>query len=127
MDKIYYLCDGKACEGCNNENCHHTSKIEHAKNFIKRTTYSDDVVYEEVNKKCNQYKDYFDIKISGQKELQLNIKLKKKYTKAMKKLAKQLKMIAKTMIKLGDFVPEINLKVKDKTAELEMNNESNSN
>lgn len=35
MKIIQYLCDGKACESCNNE-CKHTTDISHARNFIKR-------------------------------------------------------------------------------------------
>lgn len=30
---IIYLCDGKACEGCNYQDCIHTLDIRHAKNF----------------------------------------------------------------------------------------------
>lgn len=35
MSKIYYICDGKACEHCNNDDCHFTNQIEHAVNFRK--------------------------------------------------------------------------------------------
>lgn len=35
MNKIYYICDGKACEVCHPEDCNLTEKIEHAKNFRK--------------------------------------------------------------------------------------------
>lgn len=31
--KIFYLCDGLACDKCDNDLCHHTSDIRHAKNF----------------------------------------------------------------------------------------------
>lgn len=31
-DKVHYLCDEKSCSDCY-DNCKHTSKIEHAKNF----------------------------------------------------------------------------------------------
>ncbi len=33
---ILYVCDGEACgKECPNEDCHHTSNIEHAANFEK--------------------------------------------------------------------------------------------
>ena len=34
---ILYLCDGRACplESCDEQNCHHTSDITHAKHFKK--------------------------------------------------------------------------------------------
>lgn len=31
--KVFYICDRKACDSCDNPNCKHTHKIEHAKNF----------------------------------------------------------------------------------------------
>lgn len=31
--KMFYECDGKACEECNTENCHLTEDIKHAKRF----------------------------------------------------------------------------------------------
>lgn len=33
---IFYICDRKACDRCN-EFCFHTTDITHAKNFIKST------------------------------------------------------------------------------------------
>ena len=33
---IFYICDRKACDKCN-DFCFHTSDITHAKNFIKST------------------------------------------------------------------------------------------
>jgi hypothetical protein len=30
--KVFYICDGEACEGPCFEECHHTTEIEHAKN-----------------------------------------------------------------------------------------------
>lgn len=33
---IFYICDRKACDKCN-EFCFHTSDITHAKNFMKST------------------------------------------------------------------------------------------
>lgn len=38
MTRIFYICDGKACEHCHPEDCHLTSKIEHAVNFRKGDT-----------------------------------------------------------------------------------------
>lgn len=37
MMTVLYLCDRKACEHCEPE-CNHTSKIEHAINFMKGST-----------------------------------------------------------------------------------------
>lgn len=31
--KVFYICDRKACDPCDNPDCKHTHKIEHAKNF----------------------------------------------------------------------------------------------
>ena len=33
--KIFYYCDRRKCDKCNNENCDHTSDITHALNFEK--------------------------------------------------------------------------------------------
>ena len=30
---VFYICDRKACDPCDNPDCKHTSKIEHAANF----------------------------------------------------------------------------------------------
>ena len=36
---IFYLCDGKACYECSNNECKHTSRVEHALNFIEDGGY----------------------------------------------------------------------------------------
>ena len=43
--KIAYICDGKACVECTNDECKHTTNIDHAKNFK-----CDDGKYIEVEK-----------------------------------------------------------------------------
>ena len=32
-NNIHYLCDEKACSDCSHDECEHTLKIEHARNF----------------------------------------------------------------------------------------------
>lgn len=45
MSEIFYICDRKACEVCN-DICHHTTDITHAKNFIKNTIPTDPIEYD---------------------------------------------------------------------------------
>jgi len=35
MDKVFYLCDRRACEKCRYPECKHTSDINHAAGFIR--------------------------------------------------------------------------------------------
>ena len=35
MNNIAYICDRRACIDCTNDDCTHTTNIDHAKNFIK--------------------------------------------------------------------------------------------
>ena len=35
LPHIIYECDGEACDVCHKEDCHFTTDIEHAKNFIQ--------------------------------------------------------------------------------------------
>lgn len=45
MSKIFYICDRKACEGCDGI-CQHTSDITHAKNFIKSIIPTEPIEYD---------------------------------------------------------------------------------
>ena len=107
MDKIYYLCDQKACEVCNNTQCNHTSNIEHAINFIKKQTNDDGCTYveKEIDRVLANYNDFFTIKTEGKKDaLSLTYTLKKKYQRALKKLVRQIKRVSKSMVKLIGFL-----------------------
>ena len=48
---VFYICDRKACAPCDNPDCRHTHKIEHAKNFKSN---------EELGK-LNGYSDYWEV------------------------------------------------------------------
>lgn len=48
---VFYICDRKACNPCDNPDCKHTPKIEHAKNFKSN---------EELGMN-NGYSDYWEV------------------------------------------------------------------
>ena len=48
---VFYICDRKACNPCDNPECKHTTKIEHAKNFKSNSVLG-------MN---NGYSDYWEV------------------------------------------------------------------
>lgn len=51
---VFYICDRKACDPCNNPDCKHTLDIKHAKNFKSN---------EELGK-INGYNDYWEQEVA---------------------------------------------------------------
>lgn len=48
---VFYICDRKACNPCDNPECKHTNKVEHAKNFKSNAELG----------KNNGYSDYWEV------------------------------------------------------------------
>lgn len=52
---VFYICDRKACDSCDNPMCKHTNKVEHAKNFKSNAELG----------KRNGYSDYWEVEQSA--------------------------------------------------------------